>query len=62
MHVLEKKETNAVFYVLFGGIMLILGLLVHKAKLYFLISGYNTYSREKQENVDVESTAKHIGY
>ena len=42
--------------------MLILGLLVHKAKLYFLISGYNTYSREKQENVDVESTAKLIGY
>ncbi|MFH5835275.1 DUF3784 domain-containing protein [Proteiniclasticum sp. C24MP] len=50
------------FYVIFGGIMLILGLLVHKAKLHFLISGYNTYSREKQENVDVESTAKLIGY
>ena len=62
MRVLERKEASAVFYILFGGSMLILGLLVHKAKLYFLISGYNTYSREKQENVDVESTAKLIGY
>ena len=50
------------FYLIFGGTMLILGLLVHKAKLYFLISGYNTYSSEEKENVDVVSTAKLIGY
>lgn len=50
------------FYVIFAGTMLILGLLVHKAKLYFLISGYNTYSSEKKENVDIISTAKLIGY
>lgn len=50
------------FYLIFGGSMLILGLLVHKAKLYFLISGYNTYSSEKKENVDIISTAKLIGY
>ena len=50
------------FYLIFGGTMLLLGLLVHKAKLYFLISGYNTYSREKKENVDIISTAKLIGY
>lgn len=62
MRVLGRKEASTVFYILFGGIMLIMGLLVHKAKLYFLISGYNTYSSEKKENVDVESTAKLIGY
>jgi hypothetical protein len=56
------KEMLAMFYFLFGGTMLLLGLLVHKAKLYFLISGYNTYSSEKKENVDVISTAKLIGY
>lgn len=50
------------FYFLFGAGMLLLGLLVHKAKLYFLISGYNTYSSEKKENVDIISTAKVIGY
>lgn len=50
------------FYFIFGGTLLILGLLVHKAKLYFLISGYNTYSSEEKENVDVVSTAKLIGY
>ena len=57
-----SKEMLAMFYLIFGGTMLILGLLVHKAKLYFLISGYNTYSSEKKENVDIISTAKLIGY
>ncbi len=50
------------FYFIFSAGMLLLGLLVHKAKLYFLISGYNTYSKEKKENVDIVSTAKLMGY
>jgi len=59
---LISKEMLEMFYLIFGATMLILGLLVHKAKLYFLISGYNTYSSEKKENVDIVSTAKLIGY
>lgn len=50
------------FYFMIALIMLILGLLIHKAKAYFLISGYNTYSREKQKNVDVEGLGRLMGY
>lgn len=33
---------------------------VHKKKWYFLISGYNTMSKEDQQNVEVEKLAKSI--
>lgn len=50
------------FYFLFGTIIIAMGLIVHKGKAYFLISGYNTYTKEKKKNVDVESIAKRMGY
>lgn len=49
-------------YFLLGTASIIMGLLVHKGKAYFLISGYNTYSKEKKKNVDVVSIAKYMGY
>lgn len=51
-----------VFYFLTAATLLAMGLIVHKGKAYFLISGYNTYSREKRENVDVVSIARLMGY
>lgn len=50
------------FYFLFGTIIILMGLVVHKGKAYFLISGYNTYSKEKKKNVDVVSIARYMGY
>lgn len=50
------------FYLLMAATMLIMGLVVHKGKAYFLISGYNTYSKEKKENVDVVSLGRLMGY
>lgn len=50
------------FYFLFGTIIIVMGLLVDKGKAYFLISGYNTYSKEKKKNVDVQAIAKYMGY
>lgn len=51
-----------IFYFLTALTLLAMGLIVHKGKAYFLISGYNTYSREKRENVDVVSIARLMGY
>ena len=50
------------FYFLIAATMLLIGLVVHKGKAYFLISGYNTYSKDKRENVDVVSIARLMGY
>lgn len=49
------------FYFLLGTIIIGMGLLVHKGKAYFLISGYNTYSKEKKKNVNVEAIARYMG-
>ena len=38
-----------------------LGILIKHYKAYWLISGYNTMSKEKKKNVDVENLAKFIG-
>lgn len=38
-----------------------IGLAVHKLKWYFLISGYNTMSKEKQTNVDTEGLGRLMG-
>lgn len=48
-------------YIIIGLIFIAMGLAIHKFKLYFLISGYNTMSREKQANVDVQSLARLMG-
>lgn len=44
-----------------GLIFIAIGLAVHKFKWYFLISGYNTMSKEKQKNVDVEALGRLVG-
>ena len=44
-----------------GLLLIILGLMVHKLKWYFLISGYNTMSKKKQKNVDTDGLGRFIG-
>jgi len=40
------------FYILIGVFLIVMGLLVHVFKWYFLISGYNTMSKEKKAKVN----------
>ncbi len=37
------------------------GLAVHKLRWHFLIAGYNTMAKEKQDNVDIEGLSKFFG-
>lgn len=48
-------------WLLFVALFLFLGFAVHKLKWHFLISGYNTMSKEQKENVDVEKLGKAVG-
>lgn len=48
--------------ILIAALLVFIGWGVHKKKWYFLISGYNTMSKEQQQNVDVEKLAKSIAY
>lgn len=41
-------------------IFLILGVAIGKYKCYWLISGYNTASKEKKQKIDIENTGKFI--
>lgn len=47
--------------IIVGVCFFLLGLGVHKLKWYFLISGYNTMSKNKKENVDVEGLGRLLG-
>lgn len=38
-------------------ILIILGILIKHGKMYFLIAGYNTMSKEKQANYNVDGIA-----
>ena len=38
-------------------IFLILGIIIKYGKMYFLISGYNTLTKEEQQKVDVKGVA-----
>ena len=42
----------------FALIFTILGLAIHKFKCYWLISGYNTASKEEKKSVDIKSLSK----
>lgn len=48
-------------FLIMGLTFIAIGLAVHKLKWYFLISGYNTMSKEKQANVDTESLGRLVG-
>lgn len=47
---------------LMGAMFLFLGIAIHKFKWYFLISGYNTMSKEKKTNVDTEGLGRLMGF
>lgn len=42
-------------------VFIVLGLAISKYKCYWLISGYNTQSKEEKAKVDIEELAKHMG-
>ena len=48
-------------YLVIGIFFIAIGLAIHRLKWYFLISGYNTMSKDKRANVDVESLGKLFG-
>ncbi len=48
--------------VLVGVTFLLMGLLVHRLKWYGLIAGFNTMRPERQNEVDIVSVARTIGY
>ncbi|MDW7671778.1 MAG: DUF3784 domain-containing protein [Bacillota bacterium] len=47
---------------LIGALFILLGIAIHKLKWYFLISGYNTMSKEKKANVDTEGLGRLMGF
>ncbi|HHT56857.1 DUF3784 domain-containing protein [Herbinix luporum] len=47
--------------IIVGIILIGIGLGVHVFKWYFLISGYNTMSKEKKEKVDIKGLARLLG-
>lgn len=49
------------FYLVFGALLIVIGLAVHVFKWHFLISGYNTMSKEKKAKVNVLGLARVIG-
>lgn len=48
-------------YLLFGTALILMGLAVHVFKWYFLLSGYNTMSKDKQARVDTKSLGRLMG-
>lgn len=51
-----------IIWILLALLFIFLGFAVMKLKWHFLISGYNTMTKEQKENVDVEGLAKLIGW
>ena len=49
------------FYIIIGIFFILIGLAVHIFKWYFLISGYNTMSKEKKANVGTEGLGRLMG-
>ncbi len=44
-----------------AGLLLLMGVLIKKFKFYWLISGYNTASKERQEQMDKEGLGRFMG-
>lgn len=40
---------------------IMMGIAIHVFKWYFLISGYNTMSKEKKDKVDIDGLARFMG-
>ena len=47
--------------IILGILFIVMGLAVHVFKMHFLISSYNTMSKEKKKKVDVEGLARFVG-
>ncbi len=47
--------------IVIGIFLILIGLAVHVFKMYFLISGYNTMSKEKKEKVDTKGLGRLMG-
>ncbi|MEC1180443.1 DUF3784 domain-containing protein [Metasolibacillus meyeri] len=47
-------------WIIIAVILVFLGIATHKLKWYFLISGYNTMSKEQKKHVDVEGLSRFI--
>ncbi|MCF8019401.1 conserved membrane protein of unknown function [Petrocella atlantisensis] len=47
--------------ILIGALLIFVGMAVHLFKWYFLISGYNTMSKEKKAKVDTKGLARLLG-
>jgi len=48
-------------FIILGIMFFLIGLAVHKFKMYFLIAGFNTMSKEKQEKVDTKGLGRLMG-
>lgn len=58
MVLLSNELVNKNLYMIVTVIILILlGILIKYGKMYFLLAGYNTLSKEEQENYDIEGIA-----
>ncbi|GAA0177481.1 hypothetical protein SH2C18_07070 [Clostridium sediminicola] len=51
----------AIIFSLTAVLFIIVGLLISKYKMYWLISGYNTMSNEKKEKVDIQGLSRFMG-
>ncbi|MGI6642441.1 MAG: DUF3784 domain-containing protein [Bacillota bacterium] len=49
------------FFMAIGLFLILMGLAVHVLKWHFLISGYNTMSKERKANVDTEGLGRFMG-
>lgn len=49
------------FYLILAFTFIALGFAIHKLKWYFLISGYNTMSKERKSNIDTEGLGRIMG-
>lgn len=49
------------YYIFMGVTLLFIGIIISRFKAYFLISGYNTYSREQKEKVNIKAIGKLFG-
>ncbi|MGI6307747.1 MAG: DUF3784 domain-containing protein [Dethiobacteria bacterium] len=57
----EVGEEAMLILFLTGLLFLVLGVLIKHLKWYWLISGYNTMTKEKKRNVDIEGLGKFLG-
>ena len=52
---------QSILLLIISALFLLIGILISKFKWYWLISGYNTMSKEEQSNVEIEASGKHMG-